>query len=393
MSTEVALHPAVALTQQLVRLDTRNPPGAEAPAIDLLEARLSAAGFSTTVVPYLNDPSRRHVVARLSGKGSRPGVLFSGHVDVVPPGDNPWSFSPFCGELQDGRVLGRGACDMKSGVAALVIAAEQIARMKVDLEGDLVVALTADEERNCLGAEQLVKEPLFDGLGYALVAEPTSLELVIAEKGALWVDVSFLGKTAHGSMPQSGANAISAAAEFMVRWESRYDALSATHPFLGRATLNPGVIRGGVKVNVVADRCTIELDMRTVPPMAHTDLVADIRALAAGIADSRAGISFTMALASDRPSVFCDPESGLARALSASFRALDGRNRVCGGVPYCTEACIWTPSLGVESVICGPGRPDMAHQPDEYVDAAEIVVATDAFRAAALELLSAGPTL
>src|SRR5689334_14008834 len=219
MISRIDLEEAVSLTAELVRLDTTNPPGNETPAISLLEQRLRAAGFETVTVPYRahddpENPPRSQVVARLRGSGERAGLLISGHVDVVPTGNVPWSAAPFGGEIRDGRLYGRGSCDMKSGVAALVVAAEALAaecqRCAASPKGDLVVALTADEERNCLGAEVRVEEPLFDGLGAALVAEPTALGLYIAEKGAFWVEVTFLGRTAHGSMPHLGANAVSA---------------------------------------------------------------------------------------------------------------------------------------------------------------------------------------
>src|SRR5262249_49170365 len=111
---------AVALARELVRIDTRNPPGNESLAVQVAEARLRAAGFETTIVPYRDGQNRSHVVGRLRGTGERPGVLFSGHLDVVPPGNVPWTVDPFGGEVRDGRLYGRGACDMKGGDAALM---------------------------------------------------------------------------------------------------------------------------------------------------------------------------------------------------------------------------------------------------------------------------------
>ncbi len=383
-------HDAVALTAELVRMDTRNPPGNEAPAVAFLEQRLRGAGFETTVVPYPVGENRSHVVARRRGSGVRPGLLFSGHIDVVPPGEVPWTVAPFGAEMREGRLYGRGSCDMKGGVAALVIAAEAIGRAGVALEGDLVVAITADEERNCLGADELVKEPLFEGLGAALVAEPTSLGLFIAEKGAFWVDVRFLGKTAHGSMPQFGANAVLAMAEFLARWERDYSTTEPVHPLLGAPTLNVGSVHGGVKVNVVADRCTAELDMRTVPPLAHADLRRRIEETAASVCASRPGIRAEVHVVSDRPPISCPADSALATALGRAVQDLTGHPPQFGGVPYCTEACIWTPHLGVPSVICGPGRAGMAHQPDEFVEVQDLEWAAVAYARTAMELLHPG---
>lgn len=387
MSAPVDPTEAVALTQELVRFNTTNPPGNETPVIQLLEVRLRADGFETVVVPYPVGANRSQVVARLRGTGERPGLLFSGHVDVVPPGNVPWTVEAFGGEIRDARLYGRGSCDMKSGVAALVVAAGAIARSGVKLHGDLVVAITADEERNCLGADELVKEPLFDGLGAVLVAEPTSLNLYVAEKGAFWVEIAIYGKTAHGSMPQMGANAISAMAEFLSRWEQTYRTDDPVHPILGTPTLNVGVIQGGVKVNVVPDQCTVHLDMRTVPPLEHAALRAALTELLNDVCGARTGTRWEIRVLSDRPPVSCPADSPLATAIASAVTELAGIDPTPRGIPYCTEACVWVPVLGIPAVICGPGSPGMAHQPDEYVDVAEVELAARVYTRIAVELL------
>lgn len=387
MSTSDFLSPAVALTRDLVRVNTTNPPGNERPAVELLEARLRGAGFETRVEPYL-DESRIQVVARLRGTGERPGLLFSGHVDVVPQGNVPWSVDPFGGEVRDGRLYGRGSCDMKSGVAALVVAAEELARSGQRLKGDLVVAITADEERNCLGAEVLVKAPLFEGLGAAIVAEPTSLQLYVAEKGAFWLEITLFGKTAHGSMPQHGANAIAAMVDFLGRWEQVYRTDEPVHPLLGTPTLNMGVISGGVKANVVPDQCAVQLDMRTVPPLSHAELRERAERLLEEICASRSGTRFEIGPLSDRPPVSCPADSPLFKALAGAAREVADVDSTPRGIPYCTEACIWVPVLGIPAVICGPGSPGMAHQPDEHVEVAEVEAAARMYERAARDLLT-----
>ena len=380
--------PVVALTRELVRINTTNPPGNEGPAVRVIEERLRRAGLETVVVPYADGENRSHVVGRLRGAGGKPGVLFSGHVDVVPPGDVPWSVGPFSAEQRDGRLYGRGACDMKGGVAALVTAAEVLAASGRRLRGDLVVAITADEERNCLGADALVQEPLFEGLGCALVAEPTALGLYVAEKGALWVEPRLQGKTAHGSMPELGANAVAAMADFLMRWEGYYTGLDAVHPLLGRPTLNVGAIQGGVKVNVVADACWAQLDMRTVPPLEHASLLARLDGTLREVCDARPGVRWERRVLSDRPPVSCPADSPLALALGRAVSEIAGVDAAPRGVPYCTEACVWVPHLGVPAVICGPGSPTMPHQPDEYVEVRELELAADIYARVAGELLA-----
>jgi len=250
-----------------------------------------------------------------------------------------------------------------------------------------VVALTADEERNCLGAEALVNEPLFEGLGAVIVAEPTALELYVAEKGAFWVEVTFTGKTAHGSMPHLGANAVSAAADFLMRWERAYSTREPVHPLLGTPTLNAGVISGGVKVNVVPDRCTVELDMRTVPPLDHGELGAALQQVLREVTEARPGTGVEIRVLSDRPPVSCPADSELAQALAEAVQEIAGVDPAPRGVPYCTEACIWVPRLGIPAVICGPGSPGMAHQPYEFVPVAEVERAAEIYLRAAAKLL------
>src|SRR5437763_8129319 len=203
------------LTQELLRLDTRNPPGNELPAAEALEQRLRPAGFETRIVPY--GPGRGHLVARLRGEGRCPGLLLSGHLDVVPTGEIPWETDPLGGEMLHGRIFGRGACDMKGGVAALAVAAEAIARSGRRPGGDLVFCATADQENGCRGAEALAAEPLFTGLGSVLIREPSALDIYVAEKGALWMEATFRGRTAHAALPEQGTNAVVAAVDFIAR--------------------------------------------------------------------------------------------------------------------------------------------------------------------------------
>jgi succinyl-diaminopimelate desuccinylase len=373
------------LLQALVRVRSVNPPGDEEPATRLCEEKLKAFGLETTWVPY--GPNRAHVVGRLRGTGKAPGLLFSGHVDVVPPGAVAWQHEPFGAALVGDRLYGRGACDMKSGVAALIMAAGALARSGRPLAGDLVVAITADEEAGCGGAEHLVKEPLFDGVGAALIAEPSDLGVFVAEKGAFWLEVTFFGKTAHGSMPDRGENAIERMAVFLTRLPGLYPADLPAHSILGRPTLNVGQISGGVKINVVPDRCSVMLDMRTIPGQRHAEIRARLEAIAAEVMQGHPGARVEVQTVIDRDPVSSPPDSPLARAVVDAVTAVAGTRPTPGGVPYFTDACIFAPVLNIPMVICGPGLPGMAHQPDEYVDVPQVVQAAEVFARAAAGVL------
>jgi succinyl-diaminopimelate desuccinylase len=371
--------------QELVRVRSVNPPGDEEAATRLCEARLRSFGLETTWVPYA--PNRAHVVGRLRGTSKAPGLLFSGHVDVVPPGEVAWEHAPFGAEIVGDRLYGRGACDMKSGVAALVMAAGALARSGQPLDGDLVVAITADEEAGCRGAEHLVKEPLFDGIGAALIAEPSDLGVFVAEKGAFWLEVTFFGKTAHGATPDRGENAIERMVAFITRLPGLFPAELPAHPILGRPTLNVGQISGGVKINVVPDRCSVMLDMRTVPGQRHAEIRARLQAIAAEVMAGHSGARVELQTLIDRDPVSSPPDSPLALTVVDAVASVTGTRPSPGGVPYFTDACIFAPVLNIPMVICGPGLPGMAHQPDEYVDLPQVAQAAEVFARAATGVL------
>jgi succinyl-diaminopimelate desuccinylase len=298
--------------------------------------------------------------------------MLSGHLDVVPPGAVPWAFDPFAAEVVEGRLYGRGACDMKSGVAAMIAAAAEVVRLGERLRGDLVICASADEEAGCPGAEALVREPLFEGLGAVVIAEPSDLGLFVAEKGALWLEVTVTGKTAHAATPHLGSNAISAMAEFLTRVPAAALGGTRADPQLGLPTLNVGTVAGGVKINVVPDTCTATLDFRTVPGQNHAEIRSRVEAELEAVLAERPEAGYTIRALIDRAAVSCPSDGPVVAAAARAVREVTGREVTPGGVPYFTEACIFVPVLGLPMVICGPGDPRLAHQPNEYVELTQV---------------------
>jgi succinyl-diaminopimelate desuccinylase len=387
-----AIHPdnLLRLLRDLVRFRTVNPPGGEEPAARYVERELQAFGCETAFVPYEDGTGiegRAHVVGRLRGSGERPGLMLSGHLDVVPPGAVPWSHDPFAAEVVDGRLYGRGACDMKSGVAAMIAAAAEVARSEELLKGDLVVCASSDEENGCRGADALVREPLFDGLGSVLITEPSSLELFVAEKGAFWLQVTITGKTAHAATPHLGSNAIAAMAELLTRVPAAALGGTGADPVLGVPTLSVGTISGGVRINVVPDQCTAALDFRTVPGQDHGEIRRRVEAELQAVLGSRPGTGYRIDCLIDRAPVACPADSPIATAAARAVRSVTGREVTPGGVPYFTEACVFAPVLGLPMVICGPGDPKLAHQPDEHVELAQLEQAARVYVEIIRELL------
>jgi succinyl-diaminopimelate desuccinylase len=347
---------ATDLALGLVRLDTTNPPGREAPAADMLAARLEAAGL--TVARHEHAPGRPSLVARWPGDGERPALCLTGHLDTVPLGGAPWSVEPF-GELRDGRLYGRGSSDMKAGVAAIVVAAERVAALGRGAAG-LEVVLCAGEETGCEGAQHLAESGALGRCGAVLVAEPTGGVPHVAHKGVLWVRARTEGVAAHGSAPHLGHNAIYALAEAVAAL--RRLALDAPpHPLLGEPTLSVGTIAGGTNVNVVPDRAEATIDVRTVPGM--TSVLDRLQAAV--------GPDVALEPWVDLAPVVTDP----ADPWAASVAGPEPR-----GLAYFTDAAALTPAYGgVPTVIWGPGEAAQAHQTDEWAEAAQIEACADAF--------------
>ena len=250
----------IELTTQLIQIPTENPPGNERKAFIFLKPILSKMGFN--IKTYISPKGRWNIVAeRRWGKGGRR-LLFNGHLDVVPPGNpSQWKYPPFQGKLEKGKIYGRGSSDMKGGIASFLHAISTIDRSKIHIkQGAVVLHLVSDEESHGhQGTDFLTQKGLIQG-DAALVGEPSSLHPVIGQKGAIWLRISTLGKSAHGSRPHQGVNAI----EKMMKLITHLNILSLEkeHPLLGRPTLNIGTIQGGTKINIVPDRCEIEVDRR-----------------------------------------------------------------------------------------------------------------------------------
>lgn len=352
---------ATELTQQLIQFDTINPPGQEQACTALLQGLLAAAGFQCEMVPL--EDGRPNLVARIGGHAAKKPIAFTGHTDTVPLGLKPWSMPPHAGLLKDGKVWGRGASDMKSGVAAFVVACLNMAGRLAQGPG-VVLYITAGEETGSAGAFKLAARGMAGEAGALVVAEPTSNHPMCGHKGALWLKAVTRGVTAHGSMPEKGVNAVYAAARAVSKLES-FDFNVARHAVMGSPSLNVGTFHGGLNVNSVPDRAEIGIDMRTLPGMGHARLKDQIA--------SYLGPDVEVEPLVDVPSVWTDPENAWMKSVFAICADVRAMPSSVEAAPYFTDASALTPALGdVPTVILGPGPAHMAHQTDEWCDVARI---------------------
>src|SRR5215218_7880341 len=253
---------ALDLLRDLIRTRSVNPPGDEAAVVEILAARATAWELVPRIVQVV--PGRPNLLVDLAGTGERPALLLSGHSDTVPPGAAPWEHDPFSAALVDDEVWGRGATDMKAGVGTMLVALAAAARRGWRPKGDVRLAITIGEEVDCAGARHLRDTGGLDGVGWIVIGEPTNLDVVAAHRGAIWLQIVGHGKTAHGSAPHLGINAINHVVS-LLRWlADRWPKLEYTpHDLLAPPTMNLGTIGGGVKTNVVTDYCVATVDLRT----------------------------------------------------------------------------------------------------------------------------------
>lgn len=361
---------AVSLTRELVRIPSLNPPGDEERCARYLAELLADAGFEVTLETF--GPQRFNLVAGLSGNngGKPPG--FTGHLDTVPLGAADWRFDPFSAEIADGKLYGRGSSDMKAGIAAFIVACWQ-ARDALREGPGVRLLLTGGEETGCDGARALAAGgQAAQPLSVLIVGEPTANYPCIGHKGALWLEGVTVGKTAHGSMPERGDNAIYKATRAIETL--REMPLEERHVLMGRATLNVGTFHAGLNVNSVPDRATFTVDMRTVPGMRHDCLCTRLRDLL--------GHDVALDPLVDVPPLHSDPDDPVMGTIFAICANYHHEPLVPRAVPYFTDGSTLGPLTGnPPTVILGPGEPSMAHQTDEYCYTARIEEAVRIYRA------------
>lgn len=370
---------------ELVRFRTVNPPGDEGPLAAHLAGRLEGVGLAVELHEVL--PGRPNVVARLRGRAARPALVFNTHMDVVPPGSG-WTRDPFGGEVVDARLYGRGAADAKGSLAAFLLAAEALARSGLPLEGDLVVTAVVDEETGSQGARRLAPGLPAD---YAIVGEPTGLDVVIAHRGSLRPVVAVEGRASHSSQPAAGVNAVQMAARAIAALEAYAGTFGGrVHPLVGSPTLAVTMVRGGVKENMIPDRCEFTIDRRLIPGETEAEALAGIERVLEAL--RRADPTFRAAVARLVPTTGGPAETPadapIVPALLRAGRAVLGREPALTGLPAACDMVHFR-ATGIPTAVCGPGDLARAHTADEWVEVGEVATAARIYALVALDLLAA----
>lgn len=369
------------LLARLVAFDTQNPPGREVDCAHFIGEQLACLGFSVTYDDI--DRGRCNVVAALDN-GSGPAFAFNTHIDVVPAGDG-WSGDAFRLREAEGRLYGRGACDAKGSLAAMIAAGGRLAAARETWLGRLLLVFVADEEAASLGAKRYAaNKPRID---YAVIGEPTGNAVVTAHKGSIRPLVRVRGVTAHSGTPDLGVNAIFKASRLLTLIEDGSRAVARRrHPLCGAASMTVTRLSAGVADNVVPDRCEFLLDRRLVPGESEEEAKGSIGALLAQareehgveaeIVEWRSTTGGATETAADKPFV---------RAALATSAAHGG-----GGGPRGFQgACdlVHFNSVGAEGVVIGPGDLAVAHKPNEFVPVDELHAAVSVYETLARAML------
>lgn len=372
----------VALAQLLVATPSVNPTlspdGAGEGAIAALVAELLEDWGLRATVDEIAPGGRCNVVATLEGEG--PTLMLNGHVDTV--GVEGMTVAPFGAEIVASRLIGRGACDMKGGVAALLAATARLAS-----EGprpNLVVALTADEEHASLGMQAVAREGPDADL--AVVCEPTSLAVMPAHKGFVWVRATFRGRAAHGSRPEQGVDAIRHAALYVSALDRYVEDLRMRpkHPLLGHGSLHAGTIEGGTVPSVYPDRCDVQLECRTLPGTPATSAVEDMQRVLEELGAREPALDASLEVTLERPGTEVPADSELVRRLLRAGGAHGLSPRVEGMTAW-VDAALLNES-GTPAVCFGPGDTQQAHTADEWIETREIVTCANVLETFARDL-------
>lgn len=400
----------VEFTASLIRVPTINPPGEHyAECARLIGDRLVAGGFVVDYVPAIGRPEhtadrpRVNVVAARRGRAPRPAIHLNGHYDVVPPGAG-WTMDPFGGDVRDGRIYGRGACDMKAGLAAAVYAAEAIRRAGVELGGSLEISATPDEESGGFaGVAYLARQGRLtaDRIDYVIIPEPLNVDRVcVGHRGVYWFEIETRGRIAHGSMPFLGVNAIDRMStilermrrELMPALERRITSMPVVPAAARRATLNLNAIAGGQPVDgiqtpCVADACRAVFDRRFLLEEGFEGARDEVRALLERLAAEEPGLDYVVRDLMVVHPVQTPEASPLVGTLERQIRAVVGRAATRVASPGTYDHKHFDRIGGIRDCVAyGPGILDLAHQPDEWCGIDDLIQATKVIALSILDL-------
>jgi len=362
-------------TQSLIRIDSQNPGVQESQCSQWVKNRLSSIGLDPKDTKVA--PGRENLSFTIPGRSKAPRLVILGHLDTVPIGSG-WTYPPHGAEIHDGRIYGRGACDMKGGVAVAIGLLESIAREKLIPAGDIVFVATVDEEAPGMeGAHALVASGELRPDDQVIALEPTGTRLRIAQMGLRWIDIEVTGRMAHAGRAHLGIDSAHVLARIVDRLKTYFSSLTHDDPILGKPRFTCGVFNAGVATNVVPPTAQAKFDIRIVPPMDISDAIPLVERVASEVIQDFPGASFAVSgLGAPRPPVRASDDSLIVRSIRSSYRTVVGNEIPYGAndghEAYTDASMVAALTKSNSCTVFGPGSTDQAHTADEFVSITEL---------------------
>ncbi|MFH1884820.1 MAG: M20 family metallopeptidase [Planctomycetota bacterium] len=388
------------LLTKLIQAES-TPQKGELGVAEVISAELSRSGIDSRIDTW--DQTRANIIAQVQSGGHKGTLLFACHLDVVGPGEAKWEKPPFGAAQSDGKIYGRGSADMKGGIAAAVTAIRQIVDAGTKLQGDIVFVAAGGEETDSCGAKRFISESsrLPDLIG-VIIPEPTDFAIVTAHRGMLWLEVSTKGKAAHGSTPQLGVNAITSMRSVLdeledyprvflprchdlrreTQGQAKTRAGAEAHKLLGECSMSVNTITGGEALNVVPDKCSIGIDIRTLPEQNHQDIITDLEKIFAKLKSENPRFEAEVRVVRQVQPLETDCGCDFVK----DFCSAVGTNETTA-VGFTTDGPHFA-SLGASVVIFGPGKPHLCHKPNEYIEISDVEKAVEYYKNIILKFLS-----
>ena len=383
---ELSREQLAASLSALVRVPSVNPGMSELGMVEEIERQLEGTGCELTRVESM--PGRPSLAAVLKGSGDGPRLVLNGHMDTVAIDDaSQWSVDPFGGEIKDGAVWGRGAVDMKGGLASQIACAKVLARMRDELQGSLVLHFAAGEECGEPGTLSLIEAGFVGDWG--ITTEPTGLDIATAERGTGWFDIRLSGHSTHAATPQAGANPIVAVEDVLARVRRYNDDIAArTHPLLGGPICTVTMLSAGAQHNAVPDSCVLTVDRRLIPGETHEDVHGELATLVSDAVAGHRGISGEVTPVHHRFEAAEVPsESPFIEVVKRVVGEVTGTPARIVGTPYGSDVRNLVNDARMEAITFGAGDVALCHCADERQSLDALHQATLALALISIDLL------
>lgn len=371
----IDLATAIADTQSLIRIDSQNPGVGEGQCAQWVGNELSSLGLDP--VSQEVEPGRDNLVATWPGSADAPRLVLLAHLDTVPIGGG-WTLPPLEAVIKDDKIFGRGACDMKAGMAVGLGLLRSLVAQNRPLAGDVVFVATVDEEApGMLGAHALVESAMLRPDDQVLALEPTGTRLRIAQMGLRWLEVTVVGRMAHAGRAHLGIDSAHVMARIVDSLKRHIADLPHVDDILGTARFTCGEFHSGVATNVVPPDARASFDVRIVPPMDIADVIPTVEGIARSVLEDFPGASFSVQpKGAPRPPVRASDDSPIVKSIRQAYRAETGQEAPFGGddghEAYTDASMVAALTGSTSCTVFGPGSTDQAHTADEFVPIADI---------------------